>query len=159
MEQKYHVNLNNEERKQLEKHRQSSKYSMESKKRAGVLLELDESENRIPAITKVIAAHNGVGEETVRKYRKQFQTQGLSNMLNRKKRETPPVPAKVDGNVEAHIIAVCCSAPPEGKSQWSLQMIADRIVLDGVVESISDETVRRVLKKLNLSLTSKPNGV
>jgi hypothetical protein len=52
---------------------------------------------------------------------------------------------------EAYIIATCCSAPPEGRSRWSMKMIADKIVLDGVVDSISDETVRTVLKKQNLN--------
>ncbi len=70
-------------------------------------------------------------------------------MKSRKKRESPPVPAKVTGEVEAHIVAVACSEPPEGRAEWTMQMIADKIVLDGVVESISDETVRRVLKKQN----------
>ena len=72
-------------------------------------------------------------------------------MLARKSRTTPPVPAKVTGEVEAHIIATCCSSPPKGKAAWSMQMIADKIVLDGIVDSISDETVRLVLKKRNSS--------
>lgn len=152
MEQKYHVELTETERKTIKKHLQAKKNSMESKKRVKVLLELDESNKQKPDTVKKIAARNGVSEECVRKYRKQYTTNGLENMLRRKKRETPPVPLKVTGHVEAHIIAVCCSAPPEGKSQWSMQMIADRVVLDGVIESISDETVRRVLKKQNSNL-------
>jgi hypothetical protein len=57
------------------------------------------------------------------------------------------------GEVEAHVIACACSAPPEGFTRWSMQMIADKIVLNGVIESISDETVRKVLKKRNLNRT------
>jgi hypothetical protein len=144
MEQKYHVELSNEERSRLKKHLQSKRSGLESKKRAGVLLALDESGSHRPAAVKTIAAHKGVSEGSVRKYRKQYVTDGLETVLNRKKRETPPVPAKVTGNVEARIIAVCCSAPPEGKSQWTMRMIADRVMLNGVIESISDETVRRV---------------
>jgi hypothetical protein len=75
----------------------------------------------------------------------------LDAALLRKTRATPPVPAKVTGEVEAYIIATCCSAPPEGKAAWTMQMIADKIVLDGVIDSISDETVRLVLKKRNSS--------
>lgn len=153
MEQKYHVNLSDGERRELKKHLRSSRNSLESKKRAGVLLALDESENRIPAPVKGIAARHGVSEGSVRKYRKQYATEGFDNVLHRKKREVPPVAAKVTGEVEAHIIAVCCSTPPEGRSRWSMQLIADRIVLDGVVEAISDETVRRVLKKRNSNHT------
>jgi len=55
--------------------------------------------------------------------------------------------------IEAHIIAIACSAPPEGFTRWSMKMIADKIVLDGVVESISDETVRQRLKKINSNPT------
>ena len=152
MKQRYHVNLTETEREKAEKHLRSKKNSMESKKRAKVLLDLDESNNRKAEPVKKIAARNGVSEESVRIYRKQYATWGIENLLGRKKRETPPVPSKVTGEVEAHIIATCCSAPPEGKSQWSMQMIADKIVIDGVIESISDETVRRVLKKQNSNL-------
>lgn len=135
----------------------ATKYSLESKKRAGVLLALDESGGQKPQPVKIIAAHNGVSELSVRRYRKQFAREGLESTLLRKKRKTPPVPPKVTGEVEAHIIAVCCSTLPEGKSQWTMQMIADRVVLDGVVETISDETVRRVLK--NSAQTPFKSGV
>ena len=147
MRQKYHVVLSEDDRKEIAKHLRSKKHSMESKKRAKVLLALDESEDKKLAPTLKIAAANGVSEESVRRYRQQFATMGLEGTLLRKKRETPPVPAKVTGEVEAHIIAICCSTPPEGKSCWTMQMIADKIVLDGIVNSISDETVRQVLKK------------
>ncbi len=74
-------------------------------------------------------------------------------MTTRKKRETPPVPPKVTGDVEAHIIATACSEPPEGRSRWTLLMIADKLMLDGVVDYISDVTVMNTLKKRNISLT------
>lgn len=153
MKQQYHVNLSENEREQLVKHIRSKKHSLESKKRAGVLLELDESEGRTAASVKIIASRKGVSEGSVRKYRKQYATEGLKAVLLRKKRDTPPVPAKVTGEVEAHIIATCCSEPPAGKAAWTMQMIADKIVLDGVIDSISDETVRRILKKRNSNPT------
>lgn len=152
MKQQYHVVLNDEEIRRLKKHLRATKHSLESKKRARVLLALDESVGKKPQTVKVIAARNGVSELSVRRYRKQFASEGLESTVLRKKRETPPVPPKVTGEVEAHIIAVCCSTPPEGKSQWTMQMIADRVVLAGVVETISDETVRRVLKKQRSNL-------
>lgn len=153
MKQEYHVELTEGERRQLKKHLQGKKHSLESKKRAGVLLKLDESEERIPAPVKAIAAQIGVSELSVRRYRKQYVTEGLEAVLLRKKRTVPPVPAKVTGEVEAHIIATCCSEPPEGKAAWTMQMIANKIVLDGVIDAISDETVRLVLKKRHSSLT------
>ena len=153
MKQKYHVNLSAKDQKAIEKHLRSKKHSLESKKRAKVLLALDESEGKKPESTGKIAAANAVSEESVRIYRKRYAVEGLTTILGRKKRKTPPVPAKVTGEVEAHIIATCCSTPPEGRAAWSMQMIADKIVLDGIIDSISDETVRQVLKKRNSSHT------
>ena len=153
MKQQYHVKLSEAERKQLKKHIQGKKHSLESKKRAGVLLELDESEGRTPRAVKDTSSRIGVSELSVRRYRKQYATQGLEAVLLRKKREVPPVAPKVTGEVEACIIATCCSHPPQGKACWSMQMIADKIVLDGIIDEISDETVRRVLKKRNSNHT------
>ena len=149
--QKYHIRLTDNERQKLKKCLYSKKCSMENKARAKILLSMDENENiKLPAM-KTIAAHCGVSEVTLWKVSKKYVEHGLDAALERRKRETPPVPAKVTGEVEAYIIATCCSIPPEGRSRWSMKMIADKIVLDGIVDSISDETVRTVLKKQNLS--------
>ena len=151
--QKYHVKLSGEERKRVEKPLRSKKHSMESKKRAYILLDLDESlGTKLPTL-KSISARRGVSDVTIYKTRKQYVEDGLDQALMRKKRETPPVAAKVTGEVEAYIIATCCSAPPEGKAAWTMQMIANKVVLDGVVDSLSDETVRLVLKKRRSSRT------
>ena len=61
----------------------------------------------------------------------------------------------MDGDLEAHLVALSCSAPPEGFARWSLRLLADRVVELGYIESVSHETVRRVLKKTN----SSPGGV
>lgn len=149
--QKYHIRLTDTERQKLKRIQYSKKYSMEGKTRAKILLSMDE--NKIPKLPamKKIAAQCGVSEVTLWKVRKKFVEYGLEAVLERKKRQTPPTPAKITGEVEAYIIATCCSAPPEGRCRWSMKMIAEKIVLDGVVASISDETVRLVLKKRNLS--------
>ena len=78
---------------------------------------------------------------------------GLEATVFRKKRATPPVPPKVTGDVEAHIIALACSEPPEGYSKWTLRLLADKCVELNYAESLSHVTVSRVLKKTNLSLT------
>lgn len=149
--QKYHIKLADNERQKLKKCLYSKKYSMESKTHAKILLSMDENQNiKLPAM-KSIASHCGVSEVTLWKVRKKYVEHGLDAVLERRKRKTPPVPAKVTGQVEAYIIATCCSTPPEGRCRWSMKMIADKIVLDGVIDSISDETVRTVLKKRNLS--------
>jgi hypothetical protein len=91
---------------------------------------------------------------TITNVKKDFlAAEDVKTFLQRKKRETPPVPGKVTGEVEAHIIATACSQAPEGRSGWTLKLIANKVVLDGVVESISDVTVMHVLKKRNISLT------
>lgn len=151
--QKYHVELSEMERKCLKRHIWSKKNSTESKRRAYILLDLDESEGKELPTMKSISARRGVSEVTIWKTRKQYSEAGLPGTLERGRRKTPPVAAKVTGEVEAHIIATCCSAPPEGKAVWTMQMIADKVVLEGVVDSLSDETVRLVLKKRHLSHT------
>ena len=150
--QKYAVKLTLEERKELEKIKRSKASKELTKKHAKALLLLDENNDK--KLTPEQTANKvGLHVENIYKLRKQFVSEGMERALNRKKRETPPVPAKVTGEVEAHIIATACSEVPEGREHWTLQQIADKIMLDGVVESISDETVRRTLKKRNISLT------
>lgn len=154
MSQKYAVKLFEDERKGLEKFIKSTskKATAQCKVHAKILLCLDENEKE-PLTPEQTAIKCKIHRENVYKIRKQFCTEGLNRVLHRKKREAPPVSPKVTGEVEAHIIATACSAVPDGFVRWTMQMIADKIVLDGVVESISDETVRNTLKKQNISLT------
>lgn len=142
--QKYHIKLTSEERKELENALRSNKCSMEGKKHAQILLAVDENtQARIPAIS-VIAAKTGVTSVTIWNVRKHYTEYGLNGLLGRKKREIPPVTSIITGEIEAFIIATCCSAPPEGKSRWTLKMLANQIVLSGLIDKISADTVRRV---------------
>ena len=90
-----------------------------------------------------------VGRVTVERTRKALVLDGLPTALQRQKREHPPTPRKLDGSGEAQLIALACSHPPEGHSQWTLQLYADELVALEVVDSISKETIRRTLKKMN----------
>ena len=148
--QKYSVKLTAEERKTLEKFVRSTskKNTPQCKVHAKVLLCLDEALDK-PLTPEQTAAKCKIHQENVYKIRKQYATEGFDRVLYRKKRETPPVPGKVTGEVEAHIIATACSATPEGKKAWTLKMIGNKIVLEGLVDSISDVTISRVLKKRN----------
>ena len=85
--------------------------------------------------------------------RTSYCEKGLKATIYRKKRETPPVPEKVTGEVEAHIIALACGEPPEGYSKWTLRLLAAKTVELGYVESISHVTMSNVLKKTSISLT------
>ena len=71
--------------------------------------------------------------------------------MGRKKQGRPSRPRKLDGRAEARLIAVACSAPPDGCKEWTMKLLADRLVELEVVDSISDETVRRALKKTRSS--------
>jgi hypothetical protein len=150
--QKYIVKLDNEQRKELEKIIRKKSAKELTKQHAKVLLCLDENGEN-PLSVAQTAKKCKLHSENVYKIRKQYVIEGIDRVLYRKKRDTPPVEAKITGEIEAHIIATACSVAPEGKKAWTLQMIADKIVLEGLLESISDVSIMRTLKKRNLSLT------
>lgn len=100
---------------------------------------------------------------SVDKIRKRFVLEGEAPALNRKPRETPPVAPILDGQSEAHLVAICCSDPPQGRVCWTMQLLADELVKRRIVMQISAETVRRTLKKTNSSpgrrnAGASPNG-
>lgn len=145
MRKRYVVRLTDEQRvclRELVKKGRAAAYQI---KRANVLLAVDADG---PAWTDARAAEAyHCRRTTVETLRKRFSEQGLAGALSRKKQESPPHPRKLDGEGEAVLIAQACSRPPEGKSRWTLKLLADRLVELEVVESISDQTVRRTLKK------------
>jgi hypothetical protein len=96
-----------------------------------------------------IAAALAMHVNTVARVRKRFVLEGERPALERKPRATPPVPPKIDGRVEAHLIALCCGTPPAGRTRWTLQLLADELGRRRLVTRISAEAVRRALKKTN----------
>ncbi len=119
--------------------------------RANILLASDKRSDKYMTVAE-IAENYHTTHTTVQTVRTSYCEKGLEATINRKKRETPPVPAKVTGEVEAHIIALACSDPPEGYSKWTLRLLADKSVELGYISSISYGTVSNILKKTNLSL-------
>jgi homeodomain-containing protein len=105
-----------------------------------------------------IAAALGLHVNTVARIRKLFVQQGEEPALIRKQPLMPPVPAKVDGRLEAQLIAVCCSPAPEGRTRWTLDLLVGELVGKGFVTRICRETVRRALKKTNCSLGGRNAG-
>jgi len=95
-----------------------------------------------------IAEAFGVGRCTVERARQRFVEEGLEAALDRKVQENRKA-RKIDGTVEARLIAVACGKPPEGRKRWTLQLLADRLVALELLDSVSYETVRRTLKKTN----------
>ena len=119
--------------------------------RANILLASDRGNETYMTVSEISKAYHTT-PATVRNVRASYCEKGLEATINRKKRETPPVPAKVTGEVEARVVALACGEPPEGYSKWSLRLLADRTVELGYIESISHVTISTILKKTNLSL-------
>ncbi len=105
-----------------------------------------------------IAEQLNMHVNTVDRIRKRFVTEGEAPALNRKPRATPPIPPKIDGRVEAHLVAICCSKAPEGRTYWTLRMLADELKSRKLVTSVCVETVRKALKKTNCSLGGRSAG-
>lgn len=114
-------------------------------RRAHILLKSDEGKT-----DRAIGEQLYIGEETVRRTRLRFCEDGLDNALADKPR--PGAGSKLDEGQEAHLTALACSQPPDGRARWILELLAHRLVEDGLIEHIAPETVRLILKKNSLSL-------
>lgn len=141
---KYLLRLRSDQRRDLEQLARAGRHPARTLVRVRILLKADADG---PAwedgrIAEALECSTG----TVARVRKQFTQDGLDAALYRKK-PTGRQYRKLDGVHEARLIALACSTPPEGKAPWTLQLLADRLVELEVVDAISDETVRRVLKK------------
>ena len=148
------IELSAVEREELEKFIKTGKRSVKLVNRAKIILELDEADDRKPLIQEKIAKKIGVDRRTVNDAKQAFiAANSVSEFLQRKKRETPPVQPKITGEVEAHIIALACSSVPEGCARWSVRLLADKCVELNYIDAISFKSVHRVLKKHSLSLT------
>jgi len=112
-----------------------------------------------PAWTVAVAAEAlGVTSRTIEHLKKRFVEDGLEAALVRKTREKPPRDVIFDGAFEARLIALACSDAPEGYQRWTVRLLADKAVELNFASSVSHMTVQRVLKKMNLSLTSANTG-
>ena len=121
------------------------------KQRAQIILLLDTSVGK-PLTQAQVAQRVGVSPPTIFNTIKAFQREGLESVLRFKAPAEPNKKPIVNGEIEAHIIATACGAPPEGFGRWTVRSLTDKIELD-IAPGISRETVRRTLKKRNLSLT------
>ena len=122
--------------------------------RARVLLMLDRTGKTDHVRYNRTAEYAGISVQAVYNMRDEYlANQDIDAYLTRKKRETPPVPAKVTGKVEAEIIALACSEAPEGHARWTLRLLAEQAVKLDIKDSISYVRVRDILKKRNISLT------
>jgi transposase len=148
---KYKVVLESDERASLRSLISRGKVAAYKRTHAQILLQADESQVGPTWRDKAISEAFSTSVSTVERVRKAFVEGGLESALTRKK-AIRPSNQKVDGDKEAHLIAIACSAPPEGRARWTLRLLADKVVELNHFESISAETIRQVLKKTSLSL-------
>ncbi len=158
MAKKYLVTLTPDERDRLTALTSAGKRSALTLTRARILLKADQAPGGPAWEDAQIAGALDCGLRTVERVRQRFVERGLEPALGRKPQGRPSRERKFDGAAEARLIALACSQPPEGRARWTLKLLADKLVELEVFESVSDETVRRVLKKTNLSPTSRSNG-
>jgi transposase len=137
---KYIVDLDEREGDRLEQLTTKGESGARRIRRARILLLADEDR-----LDKEIASFLGAAVTTVERVRKRFVEEGLEAALSERPR--PGAARKLDGRQEAFLMALACSDAPEGRGRWSMRMLADRLVELEVVEEISDETVRRTLKR------------
>jgi transposase len=150
---KYTVALTAAERQQLSQLIASGRTAAQKLTHARILLKADAGPGGPAWTDRRIAQALEVSVATVERLRQRLVEEGLDAALARKKQDHPSRPPLLDGAAEARLIALACSAPPEGRTAWTLRLLAGKLVELQVVESVSYETVRQVLKKTRSSRT------
>jgi hypothetical protein len=151
MFQKYFVKLTSEERSYLEKLVSSGEAPARKLRRARILLKSDCSESGPNWTYAAICDAFDVNPVTVTNIRKAFSEGGVEQALKRKPPERE-YEHRLDGNAEAHLVAMVCGKVPDGYDRWTLRLLQERFLKLEIVESVSHETIRTTLKKMNLSL-------
>ena len=152
------MTLTQEERKELEALSNKGKHAAQTMLNALILLACDEGEYQIErSINETIARVLNISMKTIDRVKKRFIEEGFDVALTGKP-STRVYRRKADGDFEAHLIALSCSAAPEGHKRCTLRLLADKVVELDYVDNISYETVRRVLKKTSLSLGKRMDG-
>lgn len=154
---KYIVTLEIEEQEKLREIIAKRSSKSETVKRAFILLSLDESGEAAKKSDEEIRADYRVGQRTIERLRKRLVEEGFEIALNGKPQQKFRE-KKIDGRVEAKLVALRCSETPEGNQKWSLRLLAETLVANGEIAAISHESVRQMLKKMNLSRGRSKNG-
>lgn len=143
---KYRVYLSAEEREELHEIVSKGKHPVNRLKNALILLNCDESQGSKKFTNEIISSIVQVSMKTIDRVKKKFVEKGLNAVIYPAKSKRDYV-KKFDGDLEAKLIALCCSEPPKGYARWSLRLLADKIVELRYVDDISHESVRQILKK------------
>ena len=147
---KYRIRLAADEQQELKALVSRGRAAAYKQTHARILLMSDEAREDGGMKDTDITSALGVGQSTVERIRKRCVEEGIDSALNRKEqlRRRRKI---LDGEGEARLIAMACGEPPDGRASWTLKLLADQLVESEIVETISTETVRRVLKKTNSS--------
>jgi transposase len=148
MAKKYHVRLSPDERPLVTELITAGKAAARAQTHARILLKADEGPDGPAWSDEQIAVALDVSVRTIERVRETWVTDGLEAALYPKPARAHR-PRKLDGEQEAHLIALACSAPPTGKKRWTLRLLANRLVDLEIVDAIAPETVRQTLKKTN----------
>ena len=151
MEKRYRVTLLEEERQELQSMVSAGKAAARKLARVRILLLADQADGGPAKLDPEIADALRCGRATIGRTRQQFVEEGMEAALNPKP-TTRVYERRLDGKAEAHLVAIACGAPPEGRARWTLRLLADRMVGLGYVESVCHEAVRLTLKKTNSNL-------
>jgi len=147
------IELTIKERAELERFCAKGVHDVRLVNRAKIILALDQSGGRLSEKQEVLAKRIGVSRQTIIDARDTFLAlKSVPLFLQRKKRQTPPVPAKITGELEARVIALACGKVPEGYARWTLRLLAEKCVELQYSDSMSHMSISRLLKKTNLSL-------
>ena len=144
MNKKYIVDLTDQERHRLQELMRSGKHSARRIRYGQVLLKANAGWS-----DQKISEALDISIRTIQRIRQRFVEEGIGVALGARSRRPRPYARKLDGEKEARLIALACSEPPQGRTRWTLRMLADRMVELCYVDTVSHETVRGVLKKTN----------
>jgi hypothetical protein len=153
MAPRYRVTLTKEERKDLEAISTKGKRSARTVLYARALLLVDAGEYGQNWVVAQVAEALGTTPRSLEHLKKRFIEEGLSAAIERKKRVTPPREIQFGGEFEARLLALACSDAPEGRTRWTMRLLAEKLVELKIVPNVSPMTVCNTLKKMNLSLT------
>jgi hypothetical protein len=154
---KYRVTLTEEERAELQQLVSRGKAAARKLTHARILLLADDARGEEHPDEEIVAAL-GTSLRTVSRVRQQLVTEGMEFALLRRRQPPRPDKVKIKGDVEQRLIELACSDPPEGRCHWTLQLLADELVVLGLVDRVGIETVRQALKKTTSSRGSSRPG-
>ncbi len=154
---KYRVTLTVDERAELERLVSTGKAAARKLAHARILLLADATDGDERPDEEIVNAL-GVSPRTIARVRQRFVTEGVSAAIERSPQPPRPDKIKIKGDIEQRLVQLACSDPPQGRCHWTLQLLADELVVLGLAQSISTETVRQALKKTTSSRGSSRPG-